>query len=283
MHLRICLFEWLGKKTSKFNVARLTRTQAYLNGLGVSKAALSLIWMIGPISGLTLQPYFGICSDQCRSPWGKRRPYIVSGALASIISLMGLGFSKNIASLFGHIIPGGYIGVFFVITLNIAVQPIQGGMRALLVDVCPRTQLAAANAMAATVISSANVLAYATGFIDLTSFELLRALGGDSQFTILCIITSVFLASSVGISCLVGREKNLETERDSTKQKEESVIARLWYLGSSFGRLPSQVRQVCKVQFCSWLGWFPFMYYVSSYIGDTCKFLIPPARRDSDH
>jgi len=65
---------------------------------------LALVWIAGPLSGALVQPYVGMKSDNCRIPWGKRRPFIVGGAAATIVSLMVLAWAKEIVS--------GFLGVF---------------------------------------------------------------------------------------------------------------------------------------------------------------------------
>jgi solute carrier family 45 protein 1/2/4 len=53
--------------------------------LGLSKSMLALVWIAGPLSGVLVQPYVGLKSDNCRIRWGRRRPFIVAG----ISSLFG--------------------------------------------------------------------------------------------------------------------------------------------------------------------------------------------------
>ena len=57
---------------------------------------LALVWIAGPLSGVLVQPYVGMKSDNCRSSWGKRRPFIVGGAISTILSLMILAWAKEI-------------------------------------------------------------------------------------------------------------------------------------------------------------------------------------------
>jgi hypothetical protein len=65
---------------------------------------LALVWIAGPLSGVLVQPYVGLKSDNCRLRWGKRRPFIVGGAAATILSLMVLAWAKEIM--------GGFLGLF---------------------------------------------------------------------------------------------------------------------------------------------------------------------------
>lgn len=65
---------------------------------------LALVWIAGPLSGVLVQPYVGLKSDNCRIRWGKRRPFIVGGAAATIISLMALAWAKEIV--------GNSLGIF---------------------------------------------------------------------------------------------------------------------------------------------------------------------------
>jgi solute carrier family 45 protein 1/2/4 len=65
---------------------------------------LALVWIAGPLSGVLVQPYVGLKSDNCRMRWGKRRPFIVGGAAATIVSLMVLAWAKELV--------GGFLGIF---------------------------------------------------------------------------------------------------------------------------------------------------------------------------
>ena len=77
----------------------------YLLSLGISKSIMALVWMAGPLSGALVQPYIGILSDNCRSPWGKRRPFMAIGTIATVVALVGLAWAREwvggILSLFG--------------------------------------------------------------------------------------------------------------------------------------------------------------------------------------
>lgn len=82
----------------------LSNGTPYLLALGLSKSLMALVWIAGPLSGALVQPYVGMLSDNCRSSWGKRTPFMVSGALATIVSLMCLAWVRDIV--------GGVLGLF---------------------------------------------------------------------------------------------------------------------------------------------------------------------------
>lgn len=84
----------------------LTFLQPYLISLGLSKTVLALVWIAGPLSGVLVQPYVGIKSDRSRNKWGKRKPYIIGGGLATVISLMALAWTRELV--------GGILGIFGV-------------------------------------------------------------------------------------------------------------------------------------------------------------------------
>jgi solute carrier family 45 protein 1/2/4 len=83
----------------------LSNGTPYLLSLGLSKSLMALVWIAGPLSGTLVQPYVGIRSDNCRIRWGKRKPFMIAGALATIFSLLMLAWTrdicKSITGLFG--------------------------------------------------------------------------------------------------------------------------------------------------------------------------------------
>lgn len=72
----------------------------------MSKALLAFVWVAGPLTGTLVQPYIGIRSDNCRSRWGKRRPFMVFGGTVTVISLLALAWIREIV--------GALLGVFGV-------------------------------------------------------------------------------------------------------------------------------------------------------------------------
>ncbi len=86
----------------------------YLLSLGISKSLMALVWIAGPLSGTLVQPYVGMLSDNCRISWGKRKPFMIGGTVATIISLMFLAWTKEIVA--------GFFGIFSVAPNSDAVK-----------------------------------------------------------------------------------------------------------------------------------------------------------------
>lgn len=78
----------------------LSNGSPYLLSLGLSKSLMALVWIAGPLSGTLVQPYVGMLSDNCRISWGKRKPFMLVGAAATIVSLMFLAWTKDIVAAF---------------------------------------------------------------------------------------------------------------------------------------------------------------------------------------
>ena len=66
--------------------------------LGASPFIFGLIWLAGPFTGMVVQPIVGALSDKTTSPFGRRRPYLLGGALLSAIALWALPNSELITN-----------------------------------------------------------------------------------------------------------------------------------------------------------------------------------------
>lgn len=62
----------------------------------MDKSLLALVWIAGPLTGALVQPYIGIRSDNCQLRWGKRRPFMLGGALATVVVLLCLAWVREI-------------------------------------------------------------------------------------------------------------------------------------------------------------------------------------------
>lgn len=119
--------------------------------------------------------------------------------------------------------------------------------------------------MASRITGVGNIIGYIAGYVDLPKIMWWL---GDTQFKVLCAIASIALGSTVLISCLSIKERDPRLDRPKPQSKRQGLLTFFRRLFMSIRRLPPQTKKVCMVQFCAWVGFFPMLFYTSSYIGE---------------
>ena len=71
--------------------------------LGASPFLFGLIWLAGPFTGMVVQPLIGALSDKTNTPIGRRRPYLLGGALLSALALWAFPNSASITNWLGSV------------------------------------------------------------------------------------------------------------------------------------------------------------------------------------
>jgi maltose/moltooligosaccharide transporter len=124
------------------NTSRIFQT------LGATIDELPMLWIAGPIAGLLVQPIIGEWSDRTSGHWGRRRPFMVSGALLAAIALVVMAGAKTLwaASLMLWLL---------TISVNIVMEP----FRALMADLVPDRERDGGFAMQALFIGAGAVFA----------------------------------------------------------------------------------------------------------------------------
>lgn len=121
--------------------------------------------------------------------------------------------------------------------------------------------------MASRMTGVGNIIGYVAGYANLPTFLWWL---GDTQFKDLCAIASIALGSTIVISCLLIHERDprLDGPLSASVSQQQGVISFFKQIFVSIRRLPPQIKRVCTVQFCAWVGFFPMLFYTSSYIGE---------------
>ncbi|KAI2465519.1 MFS general substrate transporter [Annulohypoxylon bovei var. microspora] len=253
----------------------LSNGTPYLLSLGLSKSLMALVWVAGPLTGTLVQPYVGMLSDNCRISWGKRKPFMLGGAAATSLAYMFLAWIREIIggifSLFG-VDPESHgvkvtiivIAVIWIYVLDIAVNTVQASIRAFIVDCAPSHQQEAANSMASRMVGVGNIIGYIAGGIDLPKYVWFF---GGSQFKDLCAIASIFLCSTIVLSTVLIAERNPQLSSRPAADRL-GLLSFFVKIFAAIKRLPPQISKVCIVQIAAWVGFFPMLFYTSSYIGE---------------
>jgi solute carrier family 45 protein 1/2/4 len=226
--------------------------------------------MAGPVTGTFVQPFIGAISDQSTSKWGKRKPFIIAGIIGAILSMMSMAIMRLSATKIYFWFARDYVGrqtmaniaralvIFWVGFLNLSLQPLQVGLRALVIDGCPRHQQSQASAWSGRFVGLGSIATYFLDGFMIKQYQ-------DRAFEVLCIITSLSLVLT-NLPCLFLIKERGATPKGLLKKQIFRPSKLAVRLLKTTRRMPNRVRHICMVQFASWLGWFPFLYYNTTYI-----------------
>ncbi|KAL9093288.1 MAG: hypothetical protein Q9165_004029 [Trypethelium subeluteriae] len=152
--------------------------------------------------------------------------------------------------------------VLFIYILDFAINVT--AVRAFIVDCAPTHQQDDANAWAVKTSGVGNILGYLFGYVNLPKYVPFL---GDTQFKCLCAISITVMLGTLAISCTAIKERDPRLDGDLPPY-QNGFIAFFKSMSRSIARLPTQISRVCQVQFAAWIGWFPFLFYATTYIGE---------------
>ncbi|CAD6566115.1 MAG: hypothetical protein CYPHOPRED_000358 [Cyphobasidiales sp. Tagirdzhanova-0007] len=245
----------------------------YLLSLGLSKAGMSAVFLAGPLSGLIVQPIIGTIADRSKSRFGRRRPIIVVGCLICVLSLLVFGYTRELASIFtswgsnAHTTLTIWLAVLSVYALDFAINGVMAADRALIVDVLPVSQQEEANAWAARLAGAGSILGFWVGNVDLTSsFGFL----GSTQIKILSLFAIIAMMATHAVTIFAVEERVLLDDGDvgTATGRRNIVVESLKDIWRTFRTLPLPIWDICKIQAFAWGGWFPILFFSTTYIAE---------------
>ncbi|KAI9171579.1 alpha-glucoside permease [Paramyrothecium foliicola] len=248
---------------------RITDCTPYLLNLGLTKSNTSLVWIAGPLSGLIVQPIVGVLADESTSRWGRRRPLMVIGAAIVAITLLVLGFTREVVGLViqddeAAKRPTIVLAVLSIYVLDFAINAVMSCSRSLIVDTLPIDKQQTGAAWSSRMSAVGNMIAYACGSIDLLS--IFGTTFGDTQFKQLTVLATAVLIGSTALTCWAVGERVLVSPRTS---KKNGLLGLFRQIYRTLLNLPPRVQAICWAQFWSWIGWFPFLFYSTTWVGET--------------
>ncbi|KAK3397743.1 hypothetical protein B0T20DRAFT_230342 [Sordaria brevicollis] len=262
----------------------MTYCTPYLLSLGLTKGQTSLVWVAGPLSGLIVQPIIGVIADQSKSRWGRRRPVIIIGSIVTALALMALGFTKEIVAYF--IWDPSYaractiaVAVLSLYCVDFAINAVMSCARSLVVDTLPIQKQQSGAAWASRMGSLGHIIGYGMGAVDL--LQLFGTSLGDTQFKQLTVIAALGMIVTSSVTCWAVTERVLVTVRpDPRRHSGRFKVVR--QIVSTLITLPPRIRAICYAVFWSWIGWFPFIIYSSTWVGETYfRYDVPADARGS--
>ncbi|KAF2205805.1 sucrose transport protein-like protein [Delitschia confertaspora ATCC 74209] len=258
----------------------MTYCTPYLLALGLTKSKISLVWIAGPLSGLIMQPIVGVIADHSKSRWGRRRPFMIGGTIAVSACLLVLGWTREIVeAVLGksgmegedmehrEMVKSATIGlaVLSIYGIDFAINAVQGSCRSLIVDTLPTPKQQAGSSWASRMVAVGQLIGYAAGALDLG--KIFGGWLGDTQFKQLTAVAAMTLCLTVGITCWAVSERVLIS--DGMEEGEKiGAVETLTKILRTATNLPRGIAAICVVQFWAWIGWFPFLFYSTTWVGE---------------
>lgn len=232
-------------------------------GLGASPFIYGLIWLAGPFTGMVVQPLVGALSDKTVSPLGRRRPYLLGGALLASLALWIFPNSASVANFLHNItgleLPAWsalLVAAIMIWVIDACVNVAQGPYRALIPDVVPEEQYSIANSYISLAIGLGSVVAAGAAPFLKWAFEY--------QMSIPAQFIMAALAFTLGMiwTCITIKEHSTKKDNEvKTEEKHETFIDAL----KNFFALSPEVSKICLMQFFTWIGTMCMMIFFTQY------------------
>lgn len=205
--------------------------------------------------------------------------FIVAGCL------LVLGWTKEIVEYFVQ--PGDFaqncmisLAVFAIYAVDFSINAGESGSylkhlisnheivmscsRSLIVDTLPIPKQQKGAAWTSRMVSLGHLAGYGIGTIDLV--QLFGTSFGDTQFKKMTLFAGVGLIITVSITSWAVTERVLVTRDDDSQDGIAKIVNRIY---NAIRQLPPRIQGICWIQFWSWIGWFPFLFYSTTWVGET--------------
>ncbi|TMW60111.1 hypothetical protein Poli38472_000153 [Pythium oligandrum] len=259
----------------------------YLGTL-LPRFAVQLTQVIGPLCGILVAPTIGVLSDRSVNKWGRRRPFLLYGAVASAICWTLMGFTRQMGEALGDS-PGHHpwtagLTILFYTWMDITVNVVQTPAFLIIADFAgDRQTLGAGIGQASSTLGSILVAGYIQFF-------------GAAHLTLRWFLgmLSVTMILTVGAVCVFAKEVPRAKEtQDPTRSTCSRILDAFQSIVQGLRTLPRVLVVYCVVFFCVMYGYTAYngskgqFFGIEVYKGspegaDTCGNACSPEQRQYD-
>lgn len=251
------------------NVSRI------LSDLGADLHSLSLFWLVAPIMGLIVQPIVGSASDRTWNRLGRRRPFILAGAVAAVVGMILLPNAPIFVAFLAPMLMGALMVALMDASFNVCFQP----FRSLVSDMVPPSQRNVGYSIQSFLINIGAVIG------SILPFLLTNVIGLENTAQMGEVAPSVMWAFYIGATVLLGtviwtvirtkeyspeeynRYKGLSADDIAEMNKEKAPLGeRLREFFTLVVDMPKTMKQLAVVQFFSWFALFIMWVYTTPAI-----------------
>lgn len=246
-----------------------------LSDLGADPHSLSFFWLVAPLMGLIVQPFVGAASDRTWNRLGRRKPFILGGALAAAIGMVLMPNSSLFTVFIVPIIFGVLMLAIMDASFNVCFQP----FRALVSDMVPASQRNVGYSVQTVLINIGAVVG------SILPFVLTNVIGLENTSSQGQVAESVIWAFYIGATVLFGTvlwtvfrtkeyaPKDYYAFKGVDQAKVDAEYAKSKPLGEKFTdflslvkNMPTVMKQLAIVQFFSWFALFIMWVYTNNAI-----------------
>lgn len=239
------------------NVSRI------LSDLGADLHSLSLFWLVAPVMGLIIQPIVGSASDRTWNRFGRRRPFILIGAIAAAMGMLLMPNAPLFVTVMAPMLFGAVMLALMDASFNVCFQP----FRSLVSDMVPASQRNIGYGVQALLINIGAVIG------SLLPFILTNLVGLDNTASLGEVAPSVIWAFYLGATVLLGsviwtvirtkeyapeeyaRYKGLDLDANEIEKQNRQGVFELLLA------MPGTMKQLAVVQFFSWFALYIMWVY----------------------
>ena len=239
------------------NVSRI------LSNFGADLSHLSFFWLVAPVMGLIIQPWVGAASDRTWNRLGRRKPYILGGAIAATVGMLLMPNSSLLVAVIPPIVFGAMMLALMDASFNVTFQP----FRSLVADMTPGEQTTLGYSIQTFLINLGAIVGSFLPFV-LTNYMGIAntAPAGEVPDS---VIWSFYLGGGVllvSVLWTVFRTKEYapkEFDEYQGKAAESEAAAPKGSFWSTLMGMPVVFKQLAVVQFFSWFALYTMWVYTT--------------------
>ena len=215
---------------------------------------------------MVVQPLVGALSDKTVSRFGRRRPYLLGGALIASLALWIFPNSQHVAiqleSVVGFDLPiwtALLVAAIMIWVIDACINVAQGPYRALIPDVVPQEQHAMANSYISLAIGLGSVVA--AGAAPFLKYFFNFQMSVPAQFIMAA------LAFSLGMLWTCVTIKEHQTHKEIVKDAAVANIKEdsFWDSLKNFFLMSPEVSKICLMQFFTWMSTMCMLIFFTQY------------------
>jgi maltose/moltooligosaccharide transporter len=224
--------------------------------LGAEESKLPYLWLAGPITGLIIQPIVGALSDKTITPWGRRTPYFLIGAIVCSICLFIMPYSSSV-----------WMAASTLWILDAANNITQEPYRAFVSDKLDKNQHALGFLSQSAFTGLGQTLSYLTPTL-LISFGISKMAANENGIPVTTIIAFV-IGSIVSIGSILWTLKTTkeipltDEEKVEIKKSPISVASTFEDIWKAIKEMPITMKQMIPMMFFTWYAMFIYWIYIA--------------------